>query len=751
MTWLARMTPMLLRGAAVAACIGLLLVWGPLEGMERRGLNLLFHLRGPLAPQTPLVIVSIDEDSFDELNLNWPWPRSLHAQFLDIVNRGKPAAVGFDLLFAEPSARGPDDDLALADAVGRAGNVVLAAALTVTQEYFYSKQDLNAPLPDIRDRARGFGTVNFIVDDDAYVRRADLDRLYQEKPLPNFDLELYRLAVARGMPAAPIQDQRFLINYRGGVGTFATVPYHRVLRGEVPPEVFAGRIVLVGATSPVLHDLYPTPFARHGDMPGVEIHANVLETLLQGIPIQRSPRLLVAADILAAGLLAVWATNRLRPLTGLVVILGIAAAHVAAVFGLFLWQRVWLDAISVPAALVLGYGATALENFIREQRQRALLMNLFARHVSSEVADAIWEHRDQFMDGGRLRSQKLLATILMTDLVGYTSVSERLDPQELLDWLNAYMETMVVLVIQHRGVVDDYAGDAIKADFGVPVPRTTEAEIKKDVLNAVSCALCMEREVIYLNQSFQGRQMPRVAMRVGIATGTVVAGSMGGSDRLKYTTIGDIVNVAARLESFQKELVDPMVTPCRILIDETTAAYVEKEVRLERMGEAHLKGKEQGRVVYRVLGWTDRGKAVEAGVQSRRAARVKAPGLVSISDEHMTIHIPFGDVSQTGLSVLKLPNKLPESQVVRMSFRLPTIPHPLNTTGRVAWSVEDRAGVQFLEIQQEDKERIEQFVAEQEQAGSQPPAETEGRIKRPLDLRAVKRRLRRRSKKGGTS
>nr|MBI3613544.1 adenylate/guanylate cyclase domain-containing protein [Nitrospirota bacterium] len=599
MARLTTVSAVLLRGVLVAVAV---LAMARMEGLERWGLNALFHLRGTEPPQAPIVIVSIGEDSFDELDLAWPWPRSLHAQFLETIGRGHPLAVGFDILFAEPSSRGPDDDQAFAEALQTAGNATLAAALTEVREASYSKQDLNPPIRTLREKAQGYGVVNFVIDDDAFVRWADLTHSHQDVAVASFDQELYRTAVQAGMPAQPLGQARFLINYRGGPKTFSTIPYYRVLNGEVSPDTFRGKIVLVGATSPVLHDLHPTPFAPHGDMPGIEVHANVLETLIQGLALQPMPEPVKLLLVLLGATAAVTATQRLNPLPALGTLALLAAAYEWATFWAFAKARLVLPVTTVPLALGLGFAATVAENFVQEQRKRALLMTLFSSHVSAEVAQAIWKQRDQFMDGGRPRPQELTATILFTDLKGYTSVSEKMAPKDLLDWVNGFLDRMSTLVSQHGGVVDDYAGDAIKADFGVPVARTTEAEIRRDAIHAIACALAMEQELQRLNAQYHTQGLPLVGMRIGIATGPVVAGSIGSAKRLKYTTIGDTVNVASRLESFDKDQFDPAKTPCRILINDATQRLIEGQFCTAKLAELSLKGKTATITVYRVEG-----------------------------------------------------------------------------------------------------------------------------------------------------
>jgi adenylate cyclase len=235
----------------------------------------------------------------------------------------------------------------------------------------------------------------------------------------------------------------------------------------------------------------------------------------------------------------------------------------------------------------------------REKRERNLLMQIFSRHVSKEIAETIWQQRHEFLENGRPRPQKVIATTLFSDLRGFTTVSEKFAPEDLMDWLNTYLEAMAKVIVAHNGVIDNYAGDGIKANFGIPVPRSREEEIQADAFNAVKCALAMEKEMEQLNKVWEERHLPAVGMRIGIFTGPVVAGLLGGSERLKYTTIGDSVNTASRLESYDKDLGKDRL--CRILVGESTMHYVQGHFRAEKVGEASLKGKTEKVVIYRIL------------------------------------------------------------------------------------------------------------------------------------------------------
>jgi len=352
----------LLAGSLAGLAIVVLAAADPLsffEIAELKALDAQFTVRGPREPQSPIVVVTIDEDSFDGLNLSWPWPRAVHAKFLDVVGRGGPVAIGMDILFTEPSSRGPADDAALGDAVDRVRDrIVLAAALTTVGDASFVKQALNPPIPEVRGKA-AFGSADYDSDADAFVRRATLKRIFQDREWPGFDLLLYRLGERAGLArgAAP-SGSELLVNYRGGPSTFPMIAYHRVMTGEIPSEVFAGKIVLVGATTPTLHDIFPTPFASQAGMSGVEIHAHTLETLFQGIPLRRVSRWLVPVVAVLAGAAAAWTATALRPLPAFGVVAVGIGGYLAASHGAFLWGRYWMEVVPVPLVLLVTYAGT---------------------------------------------------------------------------------------------------------------------------------------------------------------------------------------------------------------------------------------------------------------------------------------------------------------------------------------------------------------------------------------------------------
>ena len=584
---------------------------------ELKALNGQFNLRGPLPPRSPILIVTVDEDSFDELDLAWPWPRALHAKFLDIVSRGKPAAIGLDLIFAEPSLRGPGDDQALAEAVARARNVVLGAALTVVREESFVKEDLNPPIRPIRDGAAGFGFVNFDTDVDAFVRRAALTRSFQGAPIPGFDLLLYRVAAAAAVPARRLPSRsEVIINFRGGPRTFPTLPFHRVVSGEVPPATFTGKIVLVGATTQILHDIFPTPFASEGTMPGIEIHANALETLLQGIPIRPAPTGFVKLLTVLAGVLAVWAATRFHALAAFGLVTGVALVYLAACHAAFVWQRAWVDAVPVPAALAVAYFGTVMRDFIREQRERRRLSRFF----SPEVVKEIVRHKDDAtLDSGRRRM-----TVLFSDIRGFTSISERMSPEEVVTFLREYLTEMTEAVFRHGGTIDKYMGDGIMALYNVPFEAPDHAA------QAVRTALEFQERLKPLAERFAARHGGALRCGVGINTGEAVVGTIGSRQRLEYTAIGDAINLGSRLESVTKDFNVP------IIVSEETHAEVRHLFSTRYLGEVTVKGKEIPVKIFTVLGPLAAGAEAAEGTAAADAAAAAAHSMGGLPNTVMS-------------------------------------------------------------------------------------------------------------------
>jgi adenylate cyclase len=283
-----------------------------------------------------------------------------------------------------------------------------------------------------------------------------------------------------------------------------------------------------------------------------------------------------------------------------------ALATLLACIGYFGWlmfqHRVW---VLVAAPAVGSFvAATFVTSFIAylEKSEKGVMQTIFSKHVSSTVVDALWAQRDQFLDGGRLKPERVIATVLFTDLKGFSTTSEKMDPATLMHWMNEYMNDIARHVDEHGGMINKFIGDAIMAVFGVPVFHHREEDIDQDAANAVNCALAMRAELKRLNVHWEKSGLPTTAMRVGIYTGPLVAGSMGSADRLEFTVLGDTVNTAARLESAGKDAASDLNTAeCMILIGESTYQRLHGRYVTQRIGSMSLKGKADKIIVHSVI------------------------------------------------------------------------------------------------------------------------------------------------------
>ncbi|MBI2490593.1 MAG: CHASE2 domain-containing protein [Candidatus Rokubacteria bacterium] len=657
----------LIMGIAAGLLTAALVFAGALEMGELGLLNWLFELRGARPPAFPIVIVTIDEDSFDELDLPWPFPRALHANLVETINAGRPITIGFDVLFSEPSPRGRADDETLGGSVARAGNIVLASAITEVSESFYTKVDLNPPLPVIRRGAAAIGTVSVTVDADGTLRRVPLQRRHSEELIPSFDLALYRLARAAGLPAAELPPPgEFLINYRGGPKTFPWIPYHRVVQGEVPPETFQGKIVLVGPTSAILQDVYSTPFARARTMPGVEIHANALETLLGGLAVREAPRWLSTAVALAAAIAGAWLVVRLRALRALAASAGLWAALAAVTFLAFSVWGAWFRFAAVTLALLLGYGAAVVGNFVREQRERRRLGQFFSPAVLTEI---VRQRGDV-----SLGSSRRLVTVLFSDIRGFTALAERVAPEQVVEMLREYLSEMTEVVFEYGGTVDKYIGDCVMALYNAPIDDPDHAA------NAVRTGLKLQERTLEVSARWEAKLGVTIRNGVGINTGEAIVGTMGSRQRLEYTAIGDVVNIAAHLEALTKEY------GASIIISESTHERVRGQFPTYELGAVAVKGRAETVRIWGVL---------PANLRKHPRVALGAAATVTVVGAREVVPVRTRDIAKNGISLTGVPAELGVGTRLRIQCEGGALPTPIEVEGTVVWRSGDAAGVSF--------------------------------------------------------
>lgn len=403
---------------------------------------------------------------------------------------------------------------------------------------------------------------------------------------------------------------QLMLDYFGTWQPAQIMSVTQVLTGQFEPAQLQNKIVIIGVNAQATSDFVYAPF-KIGNLgeqriPGAMIHAYETSQLLRmalgrSSPLQSWSENQEIAWIglwsLLSALLCLWIYSLWR--LSLILLVGLTFIFLINywLFAHHIWVIVAAPTLSwlISCLLMLAYLTQ------QGRQQRAVLMQIFSRHVSKKVAEEIWKQREQYLTAGRLVSQRLTATVLFTDLQNFTTISEQMEPQTLMKWLNQYMTTMVnIIENQHGGQVNKFIGDGIMAVFGVPIPRTTSEAIAQDAVNAINCAITMRHEMMRLTEQWQAQGFPLIRMRVGIFTGPVMVGSLGSVERQEYAVLGDTVNTASRLESFDKDIEPDNL--CRILIGESTLKLIVGHLfQTEPVGEVKLKGKQTQITLYRVI------------------------------------------------------------------------------------------------------------------------------------------------------
>jgi len=579
---LTNLTRPLIIGAVLATVVYVMDQRGLLQTAELKSLDLRFQMRGPVAPRLPLVIVSIDQDSFDELTLPWPWPRTLHAELIRKLAKAGAKVIALDILFTEPKPDGREDR-ALAEAIKAAGNVILASEYTEVPSDFGPRSSLSLPIPLIRQHAVGYGQANLITDRDGIVRGGRLAIPFQDRRFPGFAYRVYQeMSGKRNLQDNEVSTAPYLINFRGPGRSLPIVPYYRILRDEIEPAVFRDKIVLVGAFSPSLHDLFPTPFSASQPTAGVEIQSNLVETLAANDPIVPISRPSQGLVFLLLSAVTIGVSIYFKPLRATAVVAVLVVLHALAGLYLFSHYHLWIPLVSATLATALSYGGIILDHYVREQKERLRTRAMLNKYVSADVAEEILKHRE----GLGLSGKRTHITVLFSDIRGFTSISEQIGPEQVVTLLSDYLGRVSHIVFKHGGTIDKFIGDAVFANFGWPQSHGDDA------LRAVKAGIEMIELVESLAPQWTEIIGRPLKIGVGINSGDAVVGNIGSEIRSDLTAIGDTVNLGSRLEALTKELGVPM------LISEYTAAELNDSIPLRPLRQVKVQGREATILVY---------------------------------------------------------------------------------------------------------------------------------------------------------
>ncbi|MGI9382936.1 MAG: CHASE2 domain-containing protein [Methyloligellaceae bacterium] len=648
------------RAIALSALFAFVVVraWdpAPLELLRLRGFDYYQLLKPRVADKRPVVIVDIDEPSLETLG-QWPWPRTLIAKLVNQVTDRGGVAIAFDIVFAEPDRTSPhliadalpelseaakneirqarNHDEVLADALLRSRVVLGQSALNPRgtkartddvprtgfgtiggdpKPYLIRFSQLLPNISGLEKAAKGRGMFTIRPDPDGVVRRVPTILVAKDRIVPSLTTELLR--VATGQKAFLIKSDE--AGVRSIVVAGVEVPTDRnaqiwvyysphdparyisakdVIEGKVPIKRLAGKLVLVGTSASGLFDLRSTPLDPA--LPGVEIHAQVLENILTKTALER-PGYMVGAEICLAFLVGI-AIIVLVPILGAKRVFALGAAIalivVSVSWQLFSHYGILFDAAYPLASSFVVFLALLFVNYVREEAQRQQIRDAFGQYLSPALVEQLAAEPDRLALGGETRHM----TILFSDVRGFTSISElyKRNPQGLTALMNQFLTPLSNAIMEHNGTIDKYMGDAIMAFWNAPLDDTDHQ------ISACEAALAMLERLEELNIQRQaeagakGDEFIPLDVGVGINTGECVVGNMGSDLRFDYSVLGDSVNLASRLEGQSKSY------GVKIITGSSTAAAVGDRFGVLELDSIRVKGKAEPEDIYTILGRQD--------------------------------------------------------------------------------------------------------------------------------------------------
>ncbi|GAC1437654.1 MAG: CHASE2 domain-containing protein [Solirubrobacteraceae bacterium] len=506
---------------------------GALNQVELPTVDARFLQRGDGPVPSDVAVVAIDTPSFQQLGVQWPFPRSLHARVIDVLRRAGARAIVYDVQFTEASR--PEEDRALFEAVARAGNVVLAT----TEVGPGGSTNVLGGDANLRAAHALAGNANYSVDRGAVFRQVP----YSVDGLRTLAVQATGIATGQPVDRALFPGGKAWIDYVGGAGRVTTVSFSRVLESGIPPGAFRGKVVVVGATTPSLQDIHGTP-TDHA-MPGAEIQANAIHTLLHRVPLREiTPS---SVNPLLIALLALVPALLFLGLPFLAAVIASVAVGLIYAFGAQLaFDANRIVSVVYPlGALTLSTVAAIGVSYITEIRERLRTRNAFRRFIPADVVDQVLAQADDELRLGGIEAE---GTVMFSDVRGFTTFSESQEPARVIEFLNRYLSEMTDAILDHGGTLVSYMGDGIMAVFGAPLAQTDHA----DRALASACemlAVRLPRFNAWARE--QGIEEP-FKIGIGVNSGKFMAGNVGSLQRLEYTVIGDTTNTAARLEGMTK-------------------------------------------------------------------------------------------------------------------------------------------------------------------------------------------------------
>ncbi|ARM12994.1 MULTISPECIES: CHASE2 domain-containing protein [Rhizobium] len=557
--------------------------------LELRSFDYLSTVDDPRPPKDGPIIVAIDEPSLADINAQWPWPRSLHAELVSQLRAAGARVIGLDIIMAEPS--NPGNDAAIAKAVGP--DVVLAGDETLIETPQASQLIRATPLPALTDAGAVTGIASIDLSGDGIFRR-----------IPGYEDGFAAMLAKASGAAAEILPAGRLIQSLGPARSYPTVSYYQALDPQnlLPPGYFKDRVVLVGLSlqnAPEIDkggvDAFATPYTVHTGklVPGVEIQATIYDNIRYGLSIREAHLPAVAACILISVLLAALTVWRSTGWPTIVTSAAALLAFAAVSFAGIRLGHVFVSPLGPTVAYISVVFGQAAFDFAEERRNKRQIIRAFAQYISPDLVKRLSNDPSQLKLGGERRT----LSVLFSDVRGFTTIAETLkdDPEQLTGLINRLLTPLSDVVMDHGGTIDKYMGDCIMAFWNAPLDDPDHA------LHAVRAALAMQAAISRLNNQLEreaaalGRKPHVLKMGVGINTGECIVGNMGSNRRFDYSCLGDSVNLASRLEGASKNY------GVALLLGEETARLIAVNYTVIELDRIIVKGRTVPSPIYTVV------------------------------------------------------------------------------------------------------------------------------------------------------
>jgi len=611
----------LLTGIAVALTVTVLSTINPLHNLNLKFSNSLYKNNNP---SSDIIIVAIDDESRKDseskggLGKFKEWPVNYYADAIENINKVGGKVIGLDIILDKASTSIKEQSLDkiivnsmssenpekyISDEVQKFSNVLDPKIIHPDDKYLIDKLneyknivlvsqkkengDIDMPYKLFADAVNGnTGFINFVTDPDNVVRKIRINTDEKNSDAKPFSIKIAENYLGKILDNLPLENNNeFLINFFGPPNSFKRVSFEDVYNDNFNTEIFKDKIVLIGLTSSsVVQDEALTPTSTFSKMPGVEVHANAIQTILDGKFLRNQTLgeqifvlfLISILLILVLSFINIWFGIALTVLAG---ILYFVAANMAFQNGII------MNMIYPFIAILIAYLSSIVLKYFTELREKGYIQNAFGKYLSPNVMKTVLDNPTTLHLGGTKKE----VTVFFSDIANFTGVSEGMTPEELILQLNEYLSAMTNIVMKNEGTLDKYVGDAIVAYFGAPISQEDHA------IKACNTALEMRIALASLHEKWTRENKKLLDFRAGINTGEVIVGNVGSEKRFDYTIIGDNVNLGSRLEGANKKY------DTHIMISEDTKAKIGDEFLTRELDVIKVKGKEKPVRVYELL------------------------------------------------------------------------------------------------------------------------------------------------------